>query len=331
MRRYILRRVAGLIPLFFGITVVTFFVVKLAPGKSTDLQAGLDPRISYEARIRLEELSGANLPVHIQYLRWLRDFVRFDFGRSMVDGRPVIDMITERIGITVAINVMSLILIMMIAIPIGIMASLKHGSLTDKLATIAVFIGFSTPGFWIALLGMDFFGIQLQLLPLSGIVSVDHEYLSAFGKVADVMKHLVLPVGISAFGGLAGLSRYTRSSMIGILQQDYITAARAKGLPEYAVIYKHALKNALLPIITILGLAIPGLIGGSVIIETVFAIPGMGRLFFESVMTRDITTIMGVLSIGAILTLIGNFLADISYSIADPRIRIADGGRRARS
>jgi len=170
---------------------------------------------------------------------------------------------------------------------------------------------------------MSLFGISLGWLPVSGITSLDFEYLGALGKVLDVAWHLVLPVSIAAFGSLAGISRYMRTSMIGAIEQDYIRTARAKGLPESQVIYKHALRNALLPVITILGLSVPGLIGGSVIFESIFAIPGMGRLFYESVMARDYPTIMGVLSIGAILTLMGNFLADIAYSYADPRIRVA--------
>ena len=200
---------------------------------------------------------------------------------------------------------------------------MKRGSLIDRASTVFAFAGFSVPEFWLALLLMSFFGIHLGWLPISGIASLDFEYYGIFGKIADVAKHIALPVFISAFGALAGISRYMRSSMIGVIHQDYIRTARAKGLKESDVIYKHALKNALLPVITLVGLSIPGLIGGSVIFESIFAIPGMGRLFYESVMARDYPTIMGVLSIGAILTLLGNLTADIAYSFADPRIRIS--------
>jgi len=169
---------------------------------------------------------------------------------------------------------------------------------------------------------MSLFGITLRWLPISGIKSLDFEYMSAAGKILDIARHLVLPVAIAAFGSLAGISRYMRSSMIGIMGEEYILAARARGLKESVVIYKHALKNALLPVITIIGLSVPGLIGGSVIFESIFAIPGMGRLFYDSVMARDYATVMGILSIGAVLTLLGNLLADIAYFRADPRIRI---------
>ncbi|MDD5081695.1 MAG: ABC transporter permease, partial [Candidatus Omnitrophica bacterium] len=191
----------------------------------------------------------------------------------------------------------------------------------DKFLTVITFIGFAIPSFWLALLLMIFFGVDLGWLPISGLTSVGYETLSLTGKIADRTKHLILPVFVSAFGGIAGLSRYMRSNMLEVIRQDYIVTARAKGLSEINVVYKHALRNALLPVITILGLSIPALIGGSVIFETVFNISGMGQLFYMGVMMRDYTLIMGILIIGAVLTLFGNFIADITYSFADPRIR----------
>jgi peptide/nickel transport system permease protein len=189
---------------------------------------------------------------------------------------------------------------------------------------VFVFIGFAVPTFWLALLLMIFFGINLGWLPISGLRSLNYEYLGAYRPVPiDLVKHLILPVFVSAFGGLAGLSRYMRANMLEVIRQDYIMTARAKGLSERDVIYRHALRNALLPAITILGLSIPGLIGGSVIFETIFAIPGMGQLFYMAVMARDYPTVMGILLIGAILTLLGNLIADVSYALADPRIRIS--------
>jgi len=320
---YIIKRVLGLVPVFFGITVISFFVMHLAPGKPTDIQTSLNPKVSYEARLRLEKLYGLDKPVYVQYFDWLKRFTRFDFGRSYIDDRPVSDKILERIPITLLINVSSMALILLFGIPLGVMSAVKRGTFLDKASTVLVFIGYSVPEFWLALLLMSLFGISLGWLPVSGITSLDFEYLGVLGKILDVAWHLVLPVSIAAFGSLAGISRYMRTSMIGAIEQDYIRTARAKGLAESQVIYKHAMRNALLPVITILGLSVPGLIGGSVIFESIFAIPGMGRLFYESVMARDYPTIMGILSIGAILTLLGNFLADIAYSYADPRIRVA--------
>lgn len=322
MLSYIAKRLIGLVPVFLGITLISFFVIHLAPGKPTDIQTSMNPKVSFEARARLDKLYGLDKPLGTRYFDWLKRFVTFDFGFSYLDDRPVSQKIIERIPITLLINVSSIILILFIGIPLGVISAVRRGSVADRATTIFAFVGFSVPEFWLALILMSLFAIQLGWLPISGIKSLDFEYYSLFGKVLDVAKHLILPVSIAAFGSLAGISRYMRSSMIGIIHQDYIRTARAKGLKERDVIYRHALKNALLPVITILGLSIPGLIGGSVIFESIFAIPGMGRLFYESVMARDYPTIMGVLSIGAILTLAGNLLADIAYSYADPRIRI---------
>lgn len=323
MIRYIAKRLLGLVPVFIGITLISFFVIHLAPGKPTDIQTSLNPKVSFEARARLDKLYGLDKPLGVQYFEWLKRFVTFDFGRSYLDDRPVSQKIIERIPITLLINVSSIILILFIGIPLGVVSAVRRGSVADRATTIFAFVGFSVPEFWLALILMSLFAIQLGWLPISGINSLDFEYYSLLGKILDVAKHLVLPVSIAAFGSLAGISRYMRASMIGIIHQDYIRTARAKGLKESDVIYKHALKNALLPVITILGLSIPGLIGGSVIFESIFAIPGMGRLFYESVMARDYPTILGVLSIGAILTLLGNLLADVAYSYADPRIRVS--------
>jgi len=228
----------------------------------------------------------------------------------------------ERMPITIVINLLSLILIFMIALPVGIFSATHPHSAFDKAATLFVFIGFATPTFWLALMMMILFGVVLGWLPISGYQSIDVSGLSFSQRLWDWTNHLLLPVFISAFGGLAGLSRYARAEMLEVIQQDYIRTARAKGLSEPIVVYKHALRNALIPIITILGLSIPGLIGGSVIFETIFAIDGMGRLFYQSVLARDYPTIMGVTVLGTILTLVGNLLADVSYALANPTVRL---------
>jgi peptide/nickel transport system permease protein len=323
MLAYIFKRLLYMIPLLLGITIICFFVVRLAPGSPTDLQTQMNPRASIELQERLRFLYGLDKPVHEQYLLWLKRLVVLDLGHSFQPhGRPVITMIGERLPITIFLNVLSLLLIMAIAIPLGVISAVHRGSWFDKVTTIFVFVGFATPSFWLALLVMIFFGIHLGWLPISGLRSLNYEYMAPLTAVVDQVKHLILPVFVSAFGGLAGLSRYMRSNMLEVIRQDYIMTARAKGLSEKVVIYKHALRNALLPVITILGLSVPGLIGGSVIFETIFAIPGMGQLFYMSVMARDYPVIMGILFLGAILTLLGNLLADISYALADPRIRV---------
>ena len=319
---YFAKRLLEMIPTIIGITLISFFIIHLAPGKPTDILSELNPKITPEAREKLEKYYGLDKPIIVQYGIWIKRLVKLDFGESFsTDKRPVWDKIKERLPITILINVLSLVLVILIAIPIGVSSATHQYSLYDKITTVVVFVGFAIPTFWLALLLMILFGIYLDWLPISGIKSLNYDSLSTVGKIRDMSSHLIMPVLLGAFGGLAGLSRYMRSNMLEVIRADYITAARAKGLSERAVIYKHAMRNALLPVITILGLSVPGLIGGSVIFETIFAIPGMGQLFYMSVMTRDYPLIMGVLTIGAVLTLIGNILADAGYAVADPRIR----------
>ncbi len=324
MGQYILSRLLTMIPLFFGITIVSFLVINLAPGSPISIQTDLNPKMTAEARERLRAFYGLDKPLHLQYYNWLKHLVTLDLGRSFsTDNRPVIDKITERLPITIFINVLALLLILVIALPLGVVSAVYQNSLFDRTTTVFVFIGFAIPTFWLALLLMIFFGIYLDWLPISGLKSINYEYLSFIDQIKDRVAHLIMPVLLSAFGGLAGLSRYSRSNMLEVIRQDYITTARAKGLSETKVISKHALRNALLPVVTILGLSVPGLIGGSVIFETIYAIPGMGQLFFGSVMMRDYTVIMGILVIGALLTMIGNLFADVSYALVDPRIRMS--------
>lgn len=315
-----------MIPILFGITLICFVVINLAPGSPATFQEELSPKASPEAMESLKKLYGLDKPIHERYLNWLRMVVTLDLGKSFVDGRAVKEKIKERLPITIILNLLSLLLILVVAIPIGIYSAFKSGKLFDRLLTVFVFTGFSVPTFWLALLAMIVFGIKFGLLPISGIQSIGAETMPFYERIFDWIKHLILPVIIMSFSGLAGMSRYTRSSMLEVLRQDYIRTARAKGLPERVVIIRHALRNALLPVVTLLGLAVPGLIGGSVIFESIFSIPGMGQLFYSSAMARDYPTIMGILVIGALLTLIGNLLADIAYFIVDPRIRVKRNG-----
>jgi len=321
MLKYLINRLIQMIPIILGITIISFAVIHLAPGKPTDLMVQLNPKVDLEAREKLNEIYGLDKPLPEQYFNWIKKLARFDFGRSFVDNRPVIDKIKERLPITIAINVLAMIVIFLFSIPIGIKSAVRRGSLFDKITTVFVFLGFAAPSFWLALILMSFFGVRLGILPISGIMSLDFENFSMVGKTLDIAKHLILPVSVASIGGLAGISRYMRQSMLGVISQDYIRTARAKGLPESQVIYKHALRNALLPIITVLGLSIPALISGSVILETIFSIPGVGRLMVESVFARDYNVIMAGLFVSALLTLVGNLIADVGYAYADPRIR----------
>ncbi|ABQ26240.1 ABC transporter permease [Geotalea uraniireducens] len=322
MLGYLIKRLLMLVPLFLGITLITFTVIHLAPGEPVEMQTAMNPKISAQTRQKLREYYGLDKPLHVQYGRWLTRLSKLDFGRSFAsDNRPVIDKIKERIPVTLSLNIIALVLEFGLAIPIGILAATHRETLLDKGITIFVFLGFAVPTFWLALLLMYLFGVKLGWLPISGLHSLGSEGFTPVHRLLDIGRHLFLPIAVATFGSLAGLSRYMRANMLEVLGQDYITTARAKGLAERAVIYRHALKNALLPVITLLGFSLPGLIGGSVIFETIFAIPGMGQLFYMGVMARDYPLVMGILVIGAFLTLVGNLLADLCYALADPRIR----------
>ncbi|MBO4316760.1 MAG: ABC transporter permease [Mailhella sp.] len=286
------------------------------------MQTNLNPLAGNDVRARLNALYGLDKPLLTQYWDWLTRIICLDFGVSLSsDARPVIDKILERMPLTVGLNIASLVLSLLISIPIGVLSAVRRGTWIDKAFTVFVFIGFAIPGFWLALLLMYFFGIDLGWLPISGLTSLDYASLTPMEKILDLARHLTLPILIGIIGSIAGTSRYMRSALLEVLRQDYILAARAKGVSKRRVIWHHALRNALLPIITLLGLSVPGLIGGSVIIETIFALPGLGQLFYSAVLARDYPLIMGNLVLGAVLTLLGNLLADICYALADPRTR----------
>ena len=322
MLRYTLRRLVLALPILFGITVVTFGIIHLTPGGFSAVRMEMNPNISPDAVARLQQLYGLDRPWPEQYSRWVGRPVRLDFGRSFVDQRPVLAKIGDRLPATLLLSGLSLLVIFVVAVPLGVYAAMHHDEPADRTITVLTFVGYSIPTFWLALLCMLLFGVVLQWLPISGLRSVNHDLLPPLAKFWDYVSHLILPVFISAFGGLASISRYTRSNMLEVIRQDYVRTALAKGLSRRRVYYVHALRNALLPIITILGLALPGLIGGSFIFETIFAWPGMGRLAYESALAFDYPTIMGIAVIGAVLTLSGNLLADVLYAAADPRIRL---------
>ena len=322
MLRYVFRRLVVIPVMLVGISLLSFLAIHLAPGGPISVAADLNPKATAEYRERMVRYYGLDQPLHVQYGRWLVRMSTLDFGPSFApDGRQVSEKIKERIPVTLTINVLSMGLIFLVAIPLGIYSAVRKDSWFDRISTVTVFTGFAVPTFWLALLLMILFGVRLGWLPISGLVSLEHDSLSLAGRIWDRARHLVLPVFLAGFGGLAGMSRYMRSNMLEVIRQDYIAAAKAKGLSERQVVLRHATRNALLPVITILGLSVPDLLGGAVIFETIFAIPGMGQLFYQGVMSRDVPLIMGILVIGAFLTLIGNLLADVGYALADPRIR----------
>jgi len=320
---YSIKRALLMVPILLGITLLSFSVMHMAPGGPAEAQMEFSAKASAEARERLRKLYGADQPVHKQYLTWLKKFVTLDFGEAFADGRKVKDKILERLPITLTINLLSLLLVLLIAIPIGIMSATHQYSVLDRATTMFVFVGYSMPHFWMALLLIYLFGVQWGVLPISGKESLDTTGFTTLQWLMDRAQHLVLPVFVSAIGGLAGFSRYMRNNMLEVMRQDYIRTARAKGLPESTVIYKHALRNALMPVITILGLSLPGIIGGSVIMEQVFGIPGMGQLMITAITTRDYPTVVAVTLVFAVFVVLVNLATDVLVARLDPRARAA--------
>ena len=320
--RYAIRRLVLAIPLLFGISVLTFALLHLTPGNPVQAETAMNPTISPDSIKAMRALYGLNDPLHIQYLHWIGRLARLDFGLSLRDQQPVIDKIWATLPATLLLNLAGLTLVLAIGIPFGVRAATHPQSRFTRFFSGFTFAAYSFPEFWLALLLQILFGVWLGWLPVSGYLSPGVEGTHWWLCAGDLLAHLALPLFVSAFGAWAVLSRYVRNSMFEALNQDYIRTARAKGLGERAVFWRHALPNALLPVITILGLSLPGLISGSVIIESIFAWPGMGRLAWEASTGYDYPVIMGLTFIGAVLTILGNLAADLAQAALDPRIKV---------
>ncbi len=330
MLAYILRRLLLIIPTFIGISLITFFMIQLAPGSPiyTQLLAGDGANLSDAATLEIIEetkaLYGLDKPIHVQYFLWLQRLFTLDLGTSYTDQRPVVDRLAEALPITLQLNLISIFFAYVIAIPIGVYSATHHRALSDTIITFLLFVLYSLPSFWVAMLLILYLcgGEYLNIFPSFGLNSFDAGQMSFFPWLLDRIWHLVLPVFCLTYAGLAGLSRYMRSGMIEVVKQDYIRTARAYGFTERTVIFRYALRNSLIPILTLLGTLLPALIGGSVIIEQIFTIPGMGRLMFQAILQRDYPMIMGGLVFSAVLTLIGLLISDILYAVTDPRITL---------
>ncbi len=317
MASFILRRLSHLFVTLIGISILSWVIITQAPGSPIALT--LDPKVSPKIIEQMEKNYDLDKPIHQQYYLWLKKLFTGKLY-SFKDGRPVMEKIGERIWNTLLLNLVATIIIFSLAIPLGVFSARRQYTFWDHLGTFAAYLGLSIPSFWLAYL-VILGTVELFGYPVLGMRSFVTEGFSAPEIVLDRIWHLMLPALIMAMSGIAGLSRYTRSSMLEVIRQDYIRTAKSKGLSEEVVYYRHALRNALLPIITLFGFLIPALIGGSVIMESVFAWPGIGRLAYQSVLARDYPVVMTILTITAVLTLIGNFIADLLYGIADPRIR----------
>jgi len=327
---YIARRLLLAIPTLLGITAVTFLIIQLAPGNPAMMAirrgtAGItDEAISKEIVEQTKKLYGLDKPIPVQYALWLKRVATFDFGTSYTDQREVLDKIRERLPVSLTLSLVSIFLVYLIAVPIGVYSATHQYSVADKTITLFLFILYSLPNFWVATLLIMFLGGGdfLDVFPIYGLISDNYAELSLWGKVGDRLWHLVLPITCLTYVGLARISRFGRVGMLEAIRQDYIRTARAKGLSEKAVIFKHAFRNSIIPIVTLLAALLPAMLGGSVIIERIFSIPGMGQLAFESILNRDYPTIMAITSISALLTLIGILLADTCYALIDPRISL---------
>jgi peptide/nickel transport system permease protein len=338
---YALRRVLLMIPTFIGITLIGFLIMRMAPGDPAELRAAgglagaagagisLEKQASVdEALAQWRQQYGLDRPLHVQYAIWLNNLVTLDFGESFKDNQPVWGKIAERLPITIKLNVLSILLVYVVAIPLGVYSATRPNTRGDQITTVAAFVLFAVPTVWAATMALVFIcgGDFLYLFPPGGLTSVDYNPgWPIWHRLKDQTWHLFLPVVLLSYGGFAGLSRYMRASMLDVLGQDYVQVARAKGLAESLVICKHALRNSLIPLVTMLAALLPALIGGSVIIETIFSIPGLGQLGYESVRARDYPTVMALYSVSAVLTLIGILISDLLLSVVDPRIAF---GRR---
>ncbi len=304
MWKYILKRILYLIPVIIGVTFLVFMILSFAPGDPALTMLG--PQATTEAVEQLREDLGLNDPIIVQYGRYMSHLVRGDFGESYRSKVPVVDEIKARIPTTVKLSVIAILIAVTLSIPLGIIAAVKQNTWIDGLSMFIALLGVSIPVFWLGLMLQILFGLKLDLLPVSG---------------ADSWKHFILP-GISlGFLSMASIARITRSSMLEVIRQDYIRTARSKGLPYDYVIKKHALQNALIPTITVAGLQIGALLAGSVLTETVFSLPGIGRLMIESISSRDIPMVLGCIIIFTLAFSVVNLIVDILYAFVDPRIK----------
>lgn len=328
MKAYLIRRLLLIVPSFLGITVITFVMLQLMPGNPVNLrlqklQGTMGTNISPELIEETKRLYGLDKPIWEQYVRWVGRIVTFDFGTSYKDRRPVRDKIFEAVPVTLQLNIISILIIYLLSIPIGVYSATHQRTWSDAGITVVLFLLYSLPNFWVAMLLIYFLGSghPFSWFPIYGLNSLETAHMTPVQWFLDRLWHLVLPVACLTYNGLAEISQFSRSGMIDVIRQDYVRTARAYGFTEKVVVFKYAMRNALIPIITLLATLLPALIGGSVIIENIFSIPGMGRLSFEAVLSRDYPTVMGILTFSALLTLIGLILSDVLYAITDPRIK----------
>jgi peptide/nickel transport system permease protein len=320
MTEYLVRRILQMIPLLFIISLLSFGIAELAPGDPVMMYLAPDKRsLSTEELNQIRHQLGLDQPVYIRYISWLGNVVHGNWGYSLRTNDTVLNEIESRLPNTILLAGLAMIVSILIAVPIGVISALKRNTIIDYIATLGAFTGISIPGFWLALGLIELFSLQIRLLPSVGMSSLQAG-LSGPQMVWDVIRHLILPVVTLSFSSVGYWSRYQRATLLEVLNQDYVRTARAKGLIENLVIWRHAFRNSLLPLVTLAGLSLPDLVNGAYVTEVIFGWPGMGRLGIEAIISRDYPVVMGVTMLSALLVIVGNLLADVCYALVDPRI-----------
>ena len=320
MRDYLIRRLILIIPTFFLITVISFSLIHLAPGDPLAIMQRRS-KLTPEMRELITRDLGLDQPLHIQYIKWLDGLFHGNLGYSYLERRPVFDIIGVRVPLTVELMLAAEIISVFLAVVLGVIAAVKHYSVYDAFSSLTALVGYSIPDFWLGLMLMLVFAVQLKWLPIGGVGTVGIDFPTPIHALLDHIAHLILPALTLVAVWTAYLFRMVRSAMLEVMTQDYITTARSKGLKEWVVIYKHALRNALLPIVTYVGYSIGFLLSGAAIVETIFAWPGLGQLMVDRATVRDFPTLMGLSIVIALMVLVANLASDIAYAAVDPRIR----------
>jgi peptide/nickel transport system permease protein len=318
MGRFVLRRLIQAIPTFLGITILTFAMVRLAPGDPVNLLAAGAADMTMEDLNALRHAYGLDQPLPVQYISWMGHILTGDFGRSFLYRRSVVQMIATTLPNTMQLSVTALVVALLVGIPLGVFAARFRGSALDQVIRVLGVAGHAVPTFWLGLLFILILAVHFRVFPVGGMLTVG----ASEWDIGDRFRHLVGPVLALSFTGIANYSRYMRTEMLEVLGQDFVRAARAKGLPERSVLTRHALRNAILPMITALGSLLAALVSGALVVEQVFAWPGMGRMTYEAARSKDYPVIMGVVVVSSVLLLISYILRDVAYGVADPRVRL---------
>lgn len=319
MINYAVKRILKMIPMLIIISIIIFSIINIAPGDFVDSK--VNPNMTVEKIEELKEIYGLDKPLPERYINWAKGSIKGDFGESLRYKQPVTTIINTYVWNSFILAVVSFVLSLIIAIPIGIISATKQYSMFDKTFTLLSFMGISLPSFFVALMSIKIFSLGLGWFPIGGMESAGSSAVG-FERFKDIAEHMFLPVFSLTLISFGSLIRYVRTSMLEVIRQDYIRTARAKGLKEKVVIYKHALRNGLIPVVTFIGMSLPSLFAGAIITETIFVWPGIGRIGYEAILNRDYTLLMGFNMFMAVLTLLGNLISDVLYAVVDPRIKL---------